>query len=122
MRLSTGVVNATRLAPNTTRPKRLSAASHLMAFPYPLARACSSVPSSSTVWASRLAVTWAENRPSLFNRDPTASPMMANRSPKGHLAVVTVILGTQAQAMGADSTPGKMRSIGGSVRKSWIIC
>ena len=82
MRLTTGLVNATRLAANTIRPKRLSATSHLTVFPYPLARACLSTPSWSTACASRLAVTWAENRPSLFNRDPTASPMMANRSPK----------------------------------------
>src|ERR1035441_9115281 len=87
MRPTTGLANATRLRPNTIRPKRLSAASHWMAFPYPFARACRSIPSWSTVCTSRLAVTWAENNPSLFNRDPTASPMMANRSPKGDLAL-----------------------------------
>ncbi len=37
--------------------------------------------------------------------------LFTNRSPKGHLAVVTVILGAQAQARGAASMPGKMRSI-----------
>ena len=56
-----------------------------------------------------------------FNREPTASPMMAKRSPKGNVAGATVIRGAQAQASGAAAMPGKMRSICGRVRNSRTI-